>query len=287
MSYYNTYITFTSWEERFLKSFEKDTKENNFERIILLSFENGHHLEKQQEIINQVQKYKSPLKITYLTFSDDIKIWKQFKNELFNNENNNFGKVLLNISTMPRNVIYYLLHFLDLKNIQYTSIYYKAFGHSEKLTKNPLKPSLILQHSGIFELEKPTLLIACVGYDEKRVFQLYNHFEPKEVILLMEKEHISTVNLDTNFDFSLIPNRIIEDISSFLPNNIYNKLENIYNEKSSTYNILLCSLGPKLSTIEFFRFQKTHTECGLIYIGSKDYCKDYSSGIDLDNPILV
>lgn len=28
---YNTYITFTSWEERFLKSFEKDTSENNFE----------------------------------------------------------------------------------------------------------------------------------------------------------------------------------------------------------------------------------------------------------------
>ena len=54
-----------------------------------------------------------------------------------------------------------------------------------------------------------------------------------------------------------------------------------------TYNILLCSLGPKLSTMEFFKFQKVHTECGLIYIGSKDYCKDYSSGIDLDNPILV
>ena len=284
---YNTYITFTSWEERFLKSFEKDTSENNFEKIILLSFDNAHHKEKQQVFINEIQVSKPSVEIIYLTFSDDIKIWKQLKNELFTNESNNFGKVLLNISTMPRNIIYYLLHFLDLKNIQYTSIYYKALVHSERLTENPLKPSLILQHSGIFELEKPTLLTACVGYDEKRVFQLYNHFEPKEVILLMETEHKSKVNLDTKFDFSLIPNHIVEDISSFIPHDIYKKLEIIYNQKASSYNILLCSLGPKLSTMEFFKFQKVHIECGLIYIGSKDYCKDYSSGIDLDNPILV
>ena len=87
---YNTYITFTSWEERFLKSFEKDTSENNFEKIILLSFDNAHHKEKQQVFINEIQVSKPSVEIIYLTFSDDIKIWKQLKNELFTNESNNF-----------------------------------------------------------------------------------------------------------------------------------------------------------------------------------------------------
>lgn len=285
---YDTYITFTSWEERFLKSFEEDTSQNKFNTIILLSFSDGHHLEEQKKVINQIQESNKSVKVEYLTFTDDIMIWKQFKNKLFNTESvSNFGELLINISTMPRNVIYYLLHFLDLLNIKYTSLYYKALTHSSKLTENPLKPSLILQHSGIFDLEKPTLLIACVGYDEKRVFQLYNYFEPKEVILLMEVEHKSQVDLNTKFDFTLISNHIVDEISSFELNNIYHKLESIYQDKKTNFNILLCSLGPKLSTLEFFKFQKAHEECGLIYIGSRDYCKNYSSGIDLENPILV
>ncbi len=282
---YNIYITFASWEERFSKSFQQDTLQNNFSKIILLRFTDGHHLNEQNTIIENIKTLNIKVELIDLTFNNDILIWKLFKNKLLNI--NNFGDILINISTMPRNVIYYLLHFLDSLKINYTSIYYKALTHSSKLTENPLKPSLILQHSGIFDLEKPTLLIACVGYDEKRVFQLYNYFEPKEVILLMEQEHKSKVDLNTKFDFSLISNHIVDEISSFESNNIYHKLESIYQDKKPNFNILLCSLGPKLSTLEFFKFQKAHEECGLIYIGSRDYCKNYSSGIDLENPILV
>ena len=150
-----------------------------------------------------------------------------------------------------------------------------------------LKPNLILRHSGIFDLEKQTLLIVCVGYDEKRVLQLYNSFEPNETILLVEKEHKTKVSLDTSFNFSSITNKNIYEISSFEEKNIFNKLKDIYENKFEKYNILLCSLGPKLSTIEFFKFQKEYENCGLLYIGSKDYCKNYSSGIDLETPIMI
>lgn len=53
---YKTYITFTSWEERFLESFKKDIKDNIFERIIVFNFSNGHHLDIQNEIIMEVEK---------------------------------------------------------------------------------------------------------------------------------------------------------------------------------------------------------------------------------------
>jgi hypothetical protein len=280
---YKTYITFASWEERFLLSFKKDIEDNEFERIIMFNFSNGHHLNIQNEIINEVKKIDKKIEIINLLFNDDIANWKLLKHEVFNKP---FNNVLLNISTMPRNIIYYLLHFLKEFNLNYNSIYYKSLTHSSTLTKNPLNPSLILQHSGIFDLEKPTLLIVCVGYDEKRVFQLYNYFEPKDTILLTEEKHQTEVNLNPKFDFCLISEKKEYLINSFDKKSIYNKLKQIYEAKNSEYNILICSLGPKISTIDFFEFQVNHPNCGLVYIASKDYSLDYSNGVDLETPIL-
>ena len=281
---YKTYITFLSWEERFLESFKKDIKDNEFERIIIFNFSNGHHLNIQNEIIKEVEKIDKKVEIINLLFNDDIANWKLLKHQVFNNQPLN--NVLLNISTMPRNIIYYLLHFFKEFNLNYNSIYYKPVTHSSTLTKNPLTPSLILQHSGIFDLEKPTLLIVCVGYDEKRVFQLYNYFEPKDIILLTEEKHQTEVNLNPKFDFCLIPEKKEYLINSFDKKSIYNKLKKIYEAKNSEYNILLCSLGPKISTIDFFEFQVNYPNCGLVYIASKDYSLDYSNGVDLETPIL-
>lgn len=283
---YKTYITFASWEERFFKSFNNDIKNHSFERIIILRFTNGHHLNMQNKTIEQVKSLGVKLEIKELTFGDDIKNWKFFKHELFNFGTESFNNTLLNISTMPRNIIYYLLHFLKELSIPYHCLYYKATKHSYELTKNPLQPSLILQHSGLFDLEKPTLLITCVGYDEKRVFQLYNYFEPKETLLLVEKEHKSEVDLNTKFNFCLINEKTEYQISSFIEKEIYNTLKNIYDAKHEEYNILLCSLGPKISTIEFFEFQYDYPSCGLVYVASKDYCENYSNGIDLNKPII-
>ncbi len=186
---------------------------------------------------------------------------------------------------MPRNIIYYCLHFLDHLNYKYDIIYYNALKHDSKLTQSPLTPNLILQHSGIFYSHKKTLLIVTLGYDEKRIYQVYNHFEPKKLVILSENEHKTTIEKDVDFKFTDIDDKDIIKINSFKKNDLFNTLEKIVSPLREDYNIILCSLGPKISSIELYSYNKKYPETGLCYVSLKEYSSNYSSGTDLDNPL--
>ena len=283
---YGSYITFCSWEDRFLDTVKHDINANNFEKIIVFYYGNGHYPDKQKQNRDAIKSEYENTTFIALLFGRDIDNWKEFNKNIFLKEKFSADKILINVSTMPRNIIYYVLHFLDKLKLEYEITYYNAISHSAKLTQNPLTPYLILQHSGIFELNKQTILIACVGYDEKRILQLYNYFEPKKCILLTEQKHRSMVEGLDEFSFAAISKKEIIVIDSFENGNIYKQLTKIYQSEEGQFNIILCSLGPKISAVELYRFQKEHEECGLVYIASKDYAEDYSTGVDLEKPII-
>lgn len=284
---YNTYITFTSWEDRFITTFEKDTKANEFSKILIFNYTNGHNLECKKECfekIEELNRTNKNIEFFDMEINNDISNWKLLY-RVFNN--NIKGNVLLNISTMPRNIIYYSLHFLDNFNYKYNVIYYNAIKHDSGLTQSPLIPSLILQHSGIFYSNKKTLLVVSLGYDEKRIYQVYNHFEPKKIVILSENKHKSSIDKDVNFQFTDIEEKDIIKINSFEKNNIFDKLESIITPLHKEYNIILCSLGPKISSLEFYMYNKKYPETALCYVSLKEYSTEYSKGVDLDNPYIL
>jgi|GEM_PF-4649820 len=284
---YGSYITFCSWEDRFLDTIRNDVDANNFEKIIVFSYSNGHHQDKQKQNLEVTKsQYENTTPIDLL-FGSDIENWKKFNKLVFLKEEFQADKILINVSTMPRNIIYYVLHFLDKLELNYDIIYYNAIGYSSKLTQSPLTPYLILQHSGIFEPNKKTILVACVGHDEKRILQLYNYFEPKKCILLTESGHRGRAEGLDEFSFATISEKEIIAIDSFENGNISKQLTKIYESAKEEFNIILCSLGPKISAVEFYWFQKQHEECGLVYISSKDYAEDYSTGAALDKPTVL
>jgi hypothetical protein len=284
---YDTYVTFASWEDRFYKTFIKDCDENEFENITILNYSDGHNLTNKDGNIEQINQLKPKSKISYnhLKINKDIDNWKKLK-EVFQNLKVESQKVLLNISTMPRNIIYYCLKFLDDNNINYDAIYYSAQKHDPKLTQSPLVPYLILQQSGVFASKKPTLLVVSLGYDEKRIYQVYNHFEPKKLIILKEEEHQTTIDKDINFKFNDITEKETYTINSFQKNTLLNILEKTVTPLQNDYNIVLCSLGPKISAIDFYNYNKKHPDIGLCYVSLKDYSVNYSKGVELNNPIL-
>ena len=46
-----------------------------------------------------------------------------------------------------------------------------------------------------------------------------------------------------------------------------------------SHNIVMSSLGPKLSAVALYRIQREHPQIGLAYAPSREFNKDYSSGI--------
>jgi len=276
---YKTYITFSSWEERFIKTFKNDIEKNSFEKIIILDYKNGHNFEHKNKFIEEIKlEDNDKIRFIDLEINNDKNNWTTL-NEKFNT-NLIDDEVLINISTMPRNMIFYTLHFLDKLQYKYKTIYYTVKNHHANLTQSPLTPRLILQHSGEFETNKKILLVIALGYDDKRLYQLYHYFEPIKTIILSEKNHISEIEKEINFDFNEIEKEEYQ-IDSFSENNIFNLLEEKITPLQNKYNIILCSLGAKLSAVELYKYNKKYSKVALAYVPSKDYHLNYSDGVDL------
>ncbi|NOQ30638.1 MAG: hypothetical protein GQ570_05905 [Helicobacteraceae bacterium] len=202
--------------------------------------------------------------------------------KVFNSLDNQHNAIL-NISTMPRNMIFSVLHFLDKVGFSYDIKYYSPYKHGKDLTRNPSKPQLILQHGGIIYPEKKTILVIILGHDIKRVHQLNNFFEPFKIFIGLGSKHHTALPEDYDTTFEDINNKEIFKINSFSHEDVLNKLNSEVLPLLEEYNILLCSLGPKIEAIAIYKFHKMHPETALVYAPSKDYADDYSEGINLDN----
>ncbi len=279
------YISFASWEDRFLKSFEEDTKDKTINAGYIFYFDTFYTRSK-----NNIEQIKNDsLNIIELSFNDYVKTWKTLK-FAFNNIDKAY-KYIVNISTMPRSAMYMIFHFLDAHSIDYSTIYYNAKSHggsnNQVITKNPLEPKLVLQHSGVTDIDKKTLLVVLLGYDIKRVYQLYNYFEPYKILIGLETNNQTTsLLLEEEKKFNDILNKKIVPVNSFEEGNISKVLEEYVTPKLKEFNIILCSLGPKLSAIQLYKYNVKHPETALAYVSSKDYAQDYSADINLEKYII-
>lgn len=276
-------ICFGSWEERFVLGTLNDlTTTIGINKIVCFYFEDGQHVEETEKNLKKVkQKCSDAIEFQNVKLKlNDYKFsWKLLESSL--NEIN-ASDAILNISTMTRNMIFSLIHFLEKLDIKYKVRYYPVESHGTELTKNPSMPEMIFQHGGVMLPDLQTALIVMVGYDTKRVQQLYNFFEPKKILIGIGSNHqtVTPPNYDTSFNE--ISNKHVFNIDSFSNESVFIKLEELYLDLKDKYNVLVCSLGPKLETIGIYKFHKKNPEVGLVYAPSKDYSENYSKGIKLD-----
>ncbi len=271
------YISFTSWEDRFFHTYEHDTK-NTFNKIILFNYKDGHHIDEKYE---GMVKISNPETVN-LSIDNNKENWETIKRTI---EESGINEALINISTMPRNIIFFLLHFLKVNDINAETIYYNAEKHDTNLTENPQLPQLVLQHSGVFESKNSTILVVLLGYDEERLYQLYNYFEPEKIVIFSEKQHKTTINKELNFNFDGIQSEEYQ-VNSFEKDNVFNSLEDKVTPLLQTHNIILCSLGPKLSSVEVFKYNNKHQEVALCYVSSAIYSLTYSAGAQLNSKYI-
>lgn len=280
-----TYIVFASWEDRFIKSAINDI---NSEIKFVHCFYFEEFYDRTEPKIKELEEFLSDkdikLKKIELKFEEYISSWKRVRDAFSDIEKIN---AILNISTMPRNMIFCMLHFLTKNKIKYNAVYYPAGGHSKQPTTNPLKPHIVLQHGGIMYPDKKTILVIFIGHDRKRVQQLCNYFEPYQVHLVSVNQNFTSTPSDYLDKFD-IPN--LEEHTIQEPSHIYtfDKLNDILTQETlGKHNVLLCSLGSKIESIGIYKFHRLHPETALLYAPSKDYAVDYSSGVDLNNPKTV
>ena len=284
-------ITLLSWEDRYILGLEKNVQIYNPSKILLFWYNTKSTFEWKKD---NLKKTKDLVGNNLIEIEIDgtkpNENWFKFK-DIFATHCLN-KSVLVDITTMTRESIWLSLYNCKTSVCKTNFIYYKPGVYSNDwISRDPDKPRLLYKMSGIAKLGAPTLLLVTAGYDMQRLDSLIYKFEPKHTILFFhdgadsrnlnnlrecEKLFKAKYNIESVFEYNAY------DVDASY-NIIINKLNSVFENDGQSYlnswNIILNSLGAKTSAITLFKIWLKYPQVALSYIPSKEYNKDYSTGI--------
>ena len=283
----NILMMYPSWEERSVLGFERDIEASSVDKLIL--FENANPINSNSiaPILAKIEERCNDRGIDYDKIPLELgkaSVWGSL-NDLVASFNSD-DCVKLDICTMSRNLIWALLFFLKEKVNTVDIVYHQPNRYSDEwLCRDAMLPRLLYKHSGIVSIEKKTLLVIITGFDVERTKQLVYFYNPSKVVLLIQMPN----RLDNNVrNTSLLHNdecdkmgvkTSVEYIDCYGEDWGYEVTEKVVAENLSDYNIVVSSLGPKLSAISVYRTFLKHPEIALTYIPCREYNENYCMGI--------
>jgi hypothetical protein len=278
-----TVITNASWEDRFELGIKKIIDQKKPTEIISFYLESFSELTKNSRA--SIKKYCESHQIEYFEISleNSSIYWKKIQ-AFFSSRSYDPKRIYLDITTMPREIIWILLAFLTdiFSNIYY--IYNEPQGYDEDwLCRNHSKPRLVFKLSGIYDLRKPTALITISGFDFERTKHIIRFFEPHRVRIGLQAGK-QFLNMQRNYNlhkdkFSKHSDKELFDLNAYDKDHGFDEIEKQIIDLKDTSNIIISSLGPKLTAISIFKLHKKYPQIALAYIPSKEYNVNYSYGI--------
>ena len=294
------YICCVSWEDRFIQSLQHNIEIKDWQEIITyVVYEFKELINDHSGRCNSLLKpYKDKEVHSEIVVSskDDIDTWKKLSSGLSLVKEGN--KVVLDISTMPRYLIWASLHFLEKCGANVELSYCSPTSYSDgdvPLTREPLEPRLILKHSGIFLPERPTVLIVQAGFDYDRLIQLILTYEPEKVVLAVQEGNQFNNNArhqnesDKKIRFEKLGYSNFEEIpiDAFSDDHGFSVLECMINNLKDMKNIILASMGPKIMAGVMYKLNKKYPDVGLVDVPVGQYNREYSKGANLDEIISM
>ena len=277
-------ITFASWEDRFRLGFERNLERTKFGDVLAFYF--GSYASRTQDnrkIVDGICK-TNKIKCTFVELDIDKPAdnWRKVLRNIdqFLLESN---EISIDISTMPREIIWYVLWVIEQNNIIARYVYYSPREYADDwISRDPRAPRLVYKLSGMASPSSQTVLFVTAGYDLQRVKRLLNWYEPSKSIIGVQSESKFRRNEEAMAEYSIFEKEYdceIFEVNAFSEDlgmgAILAKLDDI----DPSYNIIMGSLGPKLTAITLYKIQRQRQEIGLIYAPSNQFNENYSTGI--------
>lgn len=278
------------WEDRYSEGVCIDINEFS-PSMVLVPFSN-EYAERTLPFRNKIQSKCKSLGINYIetahTYHDPVALYVSLLKDFDANISHD-SIVRFHATTTPRDMIWYVLHFLAEKKITTEFSYFRPLRYGSYLSRDAKSPNFVLKRSGIAYPDQPTCILALSGFDEERLLQLKQRYEPRKMLIghqvgeqLDNKKRnlLSTCEPsdgDVYFEFDCF------DISSKAIAFLCEKIDSL----DEPHNVIAASLGPKPSALTLFLLTQIRPEVGLVYIPAGDYSPDYSSGIDVHNRTLA
>jgi hypothetical protein len=272
----NLLITFGSWEDRFRLGYKRLIEKHNISKVIVFYFD--EYYERSKENVKAAKHIKNcdlvPLSISKPAESFSCIIQTLGKCDTSN--------VIFDITTATRDVIWIVLNFIEHTSKNLICVYHQPAGYGDWLSHNPGKPRIVYKLGGELELGWPTKLLVLSGYDIERVRQLIDTFEPDETLLgchngkdYKNKERRVTKEALNSSDPSVRDFEFDAYSKDFGYNSININAAPLFQNS----NVVIASLGPKISSIPLYMLHKQHSNSALVYTPSNEYSPNYSHGI--------
>lgn len=281
-------VTVGSWEARFLLGLNRVIDRERPTTVQMYYFREYEALSatNREKVSGLCKSAGIHLTETPLEFSKPSDTWKTIAVDIERHRVEG-KRVLVDITTMPRDVIWSLFFQLRKAKAVIEYVYHRPESYSQEwLSRDPGKPRLLFRMSGIVRFDRQTALLLTTGYDTERTLQLIRHFEPKRVALFVQagkqfrneeqnlashKKQLTEEHKEYHLDE--------KEIDAYSSDHGEEAITHWVVENLPTHNIVMSSLGPKLSAVAMFRLHEKRPEVALCYAPSNDFNPDYSQGI--------
>lgn len=281
-----TIITMASWEERFIEGLRRDLHDRPSSRVVMFYLDAfATRTQENRQIAEAECKAAGIDCVPVLLHAEDTRrSWQSIESTIQKSVGIDRGHPLLDITTMPRDVIWSVLWQLDMRSIATDYVYHLPNAYANDwLSRDPQQPRLLFCMSGLARLGVRTALVVLAGYDDQRIRQLIDCFEPAITRLGIQADlgpygddARNKINVES---FTGNPRVETFSVDAYQSDHGEAVIRSVVSDLASNYNVLAASLGPKPSAIALYRIQQNMPELGLVYAPSREFNSDYSKGI--------
>lgn len=276
-------FTVASWEDRFLLGFERILNEWQPKSVLMYYLDQyaDRSREKRASALATCQKRGIAIEEVHLGWSEPAENWKSLRLRIASLTG---GVAVVDITTMPREIIWYSTWLLQWRGIEVRYVYHSPESYNQDwLSRDPGRPRLVVKMSGESRFGQKTVLVVVAGYDPERTNQLIQFFEPEQTLLGIQdnegdaqnvarmKRHVEQCRTNRGLE--------VFALNAFGEDRGETAIAAQVDKVRATHNVIMSSLGPKLSAVALYRIQQRHQEIGLAYAPSREYNQDYSKGI--------
>ena len=277
-------ICVAGWEERFVQGVTQDIATFCPDKIAMLIFsEYAEVTAANRETVQKAAAERGCIWEEVTLRREPKETWTNLRT-YFSDESWKARNVVLDITTMPRETIWWTVGVLVENRCRIEVVYHQASSYSKDwLTRDTGEPRLLYQYSGIAKLGKPTCLLLLNGFDTDRALQIIQYFEPALILL-----GIQIGSQFGNEEKNALPGERIRQqmravktfsVDAYSPDFGHADILGAVLPVLNDFNVVAASLGPKTSAIALFRLVQQYPQIALAYAPSREFNMEYSEGI--------
>ncbi len=279
------FITMASWEERFILGSRRLFEQHRPSRAILYYADEYEVWSGDNRLqFGDLCKRHDVLFDQHVVFlKSPAKTWETLRRDLAS-QTIAARELVVDITTMPRDIIWQVFAFGEHMKCSLKYVYHRPGDYNkEGLSRDPERPRLVYKLSGEAEFGRPTTLIILTGYDVRRTEQLIRFYEPKTTLLGIQTGSQfgnQAQNIDVHLSLISPESGVAQfDIDAYSEDRGKAVIEEQLVPHLIDANVVMSSLGPKLSAVALYQLHKLHPSTSLSYAPSQEYNPEYSTGL--------